>query len=511
MSLSKLIRICVYAVSIFLCSSTFADNTKDIDPFKQIGQIIQSDTLIKAIKSGRSIILDECTINGIFALKNDTINGKLRITNSSFSDSINLSDTYFKNHITFYNTVFNKDVYFSRAKFDSTVTIAKTTFKNRLGFKKAVFERGIGLYYDSICGSVNLNGAVFSDTSIFKGLTFGHDVELTGASFLSKFVFSYNKWIKNVSFAMADLTGGGGFTKNHFYANVYFGRANLESVGFYGDNLKSGSFDGTNLKNVIFQPDSVPDPKEIAYAYNLEDMKYIQHPRALYKLRDMFRMQGYREQERQITYAIKKSENALRWKEFVTDSIWAGYKSFRDFDNSSQKNPIIGRFINLIEFVFNCIVFDWTFGYGMNYGRPLLLILLIWMLFAISYFGWICGFGKGNIHIIYQRSNGTINELPLKLWVNFGISSHNKRGVKSIHNYKRHLILFRYSMLFSLMSCFNIGFRGVNFGRLIRLMLSRDIDLKPIQRARTASAIQAIFCFCLIILFFLGYFGRPFD
>ena len=67
------------------------------------------------------------------------------------------------------------------------------------------------------------------------------------------------------------------------------------------------------------------------------------------------------------------------------------------------------------------------------------------------------------------------------------------------------------AMMFSLMSTFNIGFRGLDFGRWIRLLLKREYDIKPVGWARTVSGVQSLISVYLIGLWVLTYFGRPFD
>ena len=58
---------------------------------------------------------------------------------------------------------------------------------------------------------------------------------------------------------------------------------------------------------------------------------------------------------------------------------------------------------------------------------------------------------------------------------------------------------------------FNIGFRDINFGRWIRLLMKREYDIRPIGWVRTVSGMQSLVTVYLVALWVLTYFGRPFD
>ena len=70
--------------------------------------------------------------------------------------------------------------------------------------------------------------------------------------------------------------------------------------------------------------------------------------------------------------------------------------------------------------------------------------------------------------------------------------------------------VLRAAMMFSLMSAFNLGFRQLDFGRWIRMLMVRPYDIKPVGWVRTVSGVQSLVTVYLVALWVLTYFGRPF-
>ncbi len=64
--------------------------------------------------------------------------------------------------------------------------------------------------------------------------------------------------------------------------------------------------------------------------------------------------------------------------------------------------------------------------------------------------------------------------------------------------------------LFSLMSAFNIGFRELNFGRWIRLLQTREFDIKARGKLRFVSGMQSLLSVGFLALSLLSYFSTPF-
>ena len=164
---------------------------------------------------------------------------------------------------------------------------------------------------------------------------------------------------------------------------------------------------------------------------------------------------------------------------------------------------------HFVEGVFKWIAFDLTCDYGFSPGRPLRIVLWLWLFFSFVYAFFIHRRGRSGIYLVGTRwSRGKSNMQAIQ------IRPRALRGAKCWKLpflwLRREWRVLRAAMFFSLMSAFNIGFRDINFGRWLRLLTKREYDLKAVGWARTVSGFQSLLSVYLIALWVLSYFGRPF-
>lgn len=206
----------------------------------------------------------------------------------------------------------------------------------------------------------------------------------------------------------ADLSYAGLSHANLSHSNLSYARlpsAFLREADLTGADLRDADLDGSylgeadlskvqlrhaDLARSIFEPKSLPELRGIASARNLELLTYKDNPDALVQLRKQFEDGGFREQERKITYALKRREAELAWE---------GCKSRKTGDKtraiiwSSDSN-----LANCGSFVLNRVFFDSTCQYGMSPGRPLSLGVLLWLLCSVLYFVCIHAPGKTGLY-----------------------------------------------------------------------------------------------------------------
>jgi len=277
----------------------------------------------------------------------------------------------------------------------------------------------------------------------------------------------------------ADLEGTN--LSSAILAPTALGSANLKGADLSNSDLTGAILTdawviGADLGGAIFEPRSLTKPEYLAAAQHLELMTYKSNPGPLNQLRKQFQDAGYREQERAITYALNRREADL--------------------------DPPIERW-------FKRVAFDLTCQYGFAPGRPLRIVLWLWVLFSIVYAVFMHRNGKGGIYLVGTRwSRGKSNTQGIQI---------RPRTLRAARWWKLPFLwlrqewrVLRAAMFFSLMSAFNIGFRDINFGRWLRLLTRREYDLKAVGWARTASGFQSLLSVYLIALWVLTYFGRPF-
>ena len=217
-----------------------------------------------------------------------------------------------------------------------------------------------------------------------------------------------------------------------------------------------------DLKGAIFEPSSIPEPRKIAAARNLEFVTYNENPHALTQLRKEFRDGGFREEERKVTYALKRRE--------------------------AERDLSAG---NYGTYLFEYIFFDFACRYVMEPSRSLRLGFYLFVLSWGAYFLSIRWASSPFLDRVEPRDDGTVKRtaiLPRRLgpalWTSF---------------------------FFSLLNTFNIGFREINPGQWLRLLTRTEYEIKSHGGIRVVAGLQSIISMYLITLWLLSYFGRPFE
>jgi hypothetical protein len=163
----------------------------------------------------------------------------------------------------------------------------------------------------------------------------------------------------------------------------------------------------------------------------------------------------------------------------------------------------------LIEGAFKWVAFDLTCQYGFTPGRPLRIVLLLWLLFSVAYALFMHWPGPSGIYLIRSRMwRGRSNTQGIQIRPR--VIRRGKWWRLPFAWLRREWRVLRAAMFFSLMSACNIGFRDVDFGRWLRLLTKREYDLRAVGWARTVSGFQSLLSVYLIALWVLTYFGRPF-
>ncbi len=323
----------------------------------------------------------------------------------------------------------------------------------------------------------DLSGATLigtnADGAIFK-LAILRDASLAGASLM------------NSNFDNADLDraylGGANLRQ------CFLGQANLSRANLSGAELAGARLEGADLFEALFEPKSQPDIRGAALARDLEFMTYNENPDALVQLRNGFKENGFRKQERKITYALRRTEANFFWR-------------------TCRKSLALA---DCLAYGFNRFFFDLTCEYGMSPGRALriwlALLLFCWLVYAV----FIHLSGESGIYRL-QKIGGPSAKEEIEEQIRPRMISSRPLWRYPLRLIHQELRVFFWAGFFSLMSAFNIGFRDINFGRWLRLLPRTEYDLKAKGWARTVAGFQSLISVYLIALWSLTYFGRPFD
>jgi len=349
--------------------------------------------------------------------------------------------------------------------------------------------------------NTNLSKAELIDANLSGALLY--NANLSGANL-------GNANMNGVSLSGADLSKANLFNANLSGANLRdanMKRANLREANLTGVNLSSADLSGadlwdadmsnsalwnSNISETIFEPkpDFLPNITAIASARGLSKLCYSVSAHSLIKLRKAFKEAGFRRQEREVTRAIKHTQMQYLWK---------------------------GRWlVKKIEAAFNYVFFELTCQYGMEPGRPLIILIYLIPFFSFFYtFALKTKKHKTGLWLIFLKERvlkATKEERPFKLVTNFPprVTPTKKLIVIKLRILRSYRML-RIALYFSLLSATSIGWREFNIGNWINRIQRREYTLRATGWARTVSGIQSLISVYLLALCVLTYFGRPFE
>lgn len=262
-------------------------------------------------------------------------------------------------------------------------------------------------------------------------------------------------------------------------------RAELKGVNLFRTDMKNAVVWGANLHNSCYQVkiDRQPGLVGLSETKNLHTMYTDSSSHALAELRQIFRKAGLRQKEREITYAIKRSE-------------WLKMKCSESLEKWLRKME--GCEKRYLEAIFNYILFDIPVAYGLYPGRAIKILFGFVFLFAIPYcFAFIKtrSVKKDGIWRVWPKDR------PRQ---NFGSETPELIVVNGWR-------VFTFAIYFSLLSAFHIGWRELNVGSWIARLQPHGYILRATGWARTLSGIQSLISVYLLAMWVLTYFGRPFE
>jgi hypothetical protein len=358
----------------------------------------------------------------------------------------------------------------------------KTTKKDgqRANLKKADIRetdlRGANLQGANLSGA-NLKKADIRETDL-KGANL-QGANLTGAKLQGADLQNANLWganLQGANFWLANLQEAD--LQHAILRGARLWYTNLQEAKLGKANLQKADLEGANLKGTMFEiePNNLPDIPPIALAKNLSLLKYSDSPHALVELRTEFKKYGLRKQEREITYAIKRS----------------GY------ENALKK----GNLLTKIEVILGWIFFEKTCKWGMSPKRPIFILLGLIFFFTIPYAKAIYRFKSGKF-----KADGI-----WKVWIpNRRRKDLGKDRPEEILDSINPLFCFKNGFYFSILSAFNIGWRELNVGNWITRIQPYEYRFYASGWVRSVSGIQSIISVYLLALSVLTYFGRPFE
>jgi uncharacterized protein YjbI with pentapeptide repeats len=244
--------------------------------------------------------------------------------------------------------------------------------------------------------------------------------------------------------------------------------ADLTEADLRDTNFKDADITYANFHKSTFDPLEIGDKLEFLGAYGFSSIQFTKS-QPIIKLRKMAKESGSRQQEKELTAALRKKR---RNKQF------------------SEK-----------------IFFDLPTDYGANPWRCLLILAGFFFLFSYAYV-WA---------LELEKKTGIWKLWPKERLRNKEDETVEGKTVEAKKNKPELLTGLRgprvlgYAFYFSLLTTFHIGWRDLNVGNWITRMQPNEYILKPNGWVRFVSGLHSLISIYLLALWALSYFARPFE
>jgi uncharacterized protein YjbI with pentapeptide repeats len=277
----------------------------------------------------------------------------------------------------------------------------------------------------------------------------------------------YRAIFRNARLRETDLTGAN-------LSRADLAEANLMETDLTGVNLR-----WADLSGALFEPKGIPEARDLFGAEGLATLYWFRSPEGLLLLQVAFMEAGMRQQEREVTYALKRSER----------------RAMGCRKHNASGACVDRTLLGYLESTVHLLLFEAPSGWGLAPGRAVAILFALIPLFAVPYVA----------AIVRPSTTAGIWRLWAPDRVRKEAGTDEPRQVR-----ESNLRAVLYALFFSLLSAFHIGWREFNVGNWISRLNPQEYTLRPTGWVRTVSGVQSLLSVYLLALAILTYFGRPF-
>ena len=269
--------------------------------------------------------------------------------------------------------------------------------------------------------------------------------------------------------------------------------ANLEGAVLYQSLIANAKLADARLSGAQYEPRGLPASEWMTGLHGVSRVSFCEgEETAMVRLRSIFRDAGLRKLEREATFAIEHHRTAY---------------ALASWDPNLQNS--CGRLRQdrwaAIEGAFRLVFFEWTTGYGLAYGRPILILLGLIGVFTWIYFAALLIPPSGPV------DSGIFRIWPVGRITQEGTEPITARDAVVERLNPNVLSAIGLALYFSLVSAFHLGWRDLNVGTWIARLQPQDYALRAKGWVRFVSGTQSLLSVYLIAMWVLTYFGRPFE
>jgi uncharacterized protein YjbI with pentapeptide repeats len=285
-------------------------------------------------------------------------------------------------------------------------------------------------------------------------------------------------FLAGANLSEADLTGA--VLKDADLREVYMVDAILRGADLHNVSLHRANLNRADLRGVLFEPlpSSLPPLDGMVTARGLAELRYEDYPQGVVRLRRAFQETGFRQQEREVGYAVKRVDTLQEWRQGGLARVKAAL---------------------------NFLFFDLTCKYGLALWRPLWLVaggvLLFLPFYSLALTSRRAETGIWLVWLPDRVFKGEGQEEPEKLTTTPRLGPRGAGGWDKLRWQLRrgwHILAIGFAM--SLAAAFSLGRRGLEAGNWLSRLRKKEYTLRPTGWVRTLAGVQSMLSAYLLAL-----------
>ncbi len=388
-------------------------------------------------------------------------NGKANYMQAIFNDNVDFSNTKFIGEADFWGANFNEIANFIETRFNGEANFWETIFDGMANFRGIVFNSETGFEYAIFNGVTEFLNASFNSDAYFGSAVFNGETDFSSARFNDETDFSSARFEEKVKFVETIFNAGANFNESNL-EKADLRNANLSYALLVNTNLRGAILSGINITGSQYEPSASPNNTSLDGIKGLKTVWFKNGKESgLVQLRAALKESGLRSLAREATFAIKH---------------WT-----TNYDSWYKRWP-------------KRLLFGWTCGYGLNYLRPLVILLVLILVFPVPY-------------IIALETHG--RERVWKVWVGEFAKRHLEEEKPQLIKL-RGLPVVGCGFYFSILSAFHIRWREINAESWAPWKQPIEYTLAAANWVKVVSGIQRVISMYLLMLWLLTIFSRLF-
>ena len=308
-----------------------------------------------------------------------------------FEKDVNFDQCIFESDASFYKSIFEGAVSFSNVHFKSQLIFSGVTVKSLANFSGSTFEEFVDLSANEFLLGASFSGCIFSGPAEFASNEFARDTDFSGVNFSEWAEFNHSEFKDDASFIGTAFSKLADFTNTTFDGDLSF------ALAVFADEVRFGKPGGGrevfgDKAKLSFENARIDDPQRFSFHsvrlkpgwfFNVDCRKIDFTNVAWFKIGidENYEPFGQAHKLMRITYrqlAVNAEENH-RYRE-ASDFRYLAM----DVHRFERTKP--GQFQWHKIAVWELTWWYWlASGYGERAFRAFIVLLGIWLLFALSF------------------------------------------------------------------------------------------------------------------------------